>query len=91
MAILKKIGIALLVLILVLAVAAWWVLRGETADFTVAEVAGVDPKLDEPNEQTIPTVEVFKPIGWGANEAPAAASGLAVNRFAEGLEHPRII
>jgi YD repeat-containing protein len=91
MALLKKIGIALVVLILVLAVGAWWVLRGETADFTVAQVAGVDPRLDEPNEQTIPTVEVFKPVGWGANEAPAAAAGLAVNRFAQGLEHPRII
>jgi YD repeat-containing protein len=91
MALLKKVGIALLVLVLVLAAGAWWVLRGETADFTVEQVAGVDPRLDQPNEQTIPTVEVFRPIGWAANEAPAAAPGLAVNRFAEGLEHPRII
>lgn len=91
MAILKKIGITLAVLILVLAVAAWWVLRGETADFSVADVAGTDPKLDQPNEQMIPTVDVFKPIGWGANEAPETAQGLAINRFAQGLEHPRII
>ena len=41
MAILKKIGVTLVVLILVLAVAAWWVLRGETADFSVEQVAGV--------------------------------------------------
>ena len=91
MAILKKIGITLAVLILVLAVAAWWVLRGEQADFSVADVSGTDPKLDQPNPQTIPTVGVATPIGWGPNEAPAAAPGLAVTRFAAGLEHPRVM
>ena len=91
MSTLKKIGIAVLVLILVLGAAVWWVTRGETADFTVEQVAGTDPKLDEPSPQTIPTVDVFTPVGWGANGAPAAAPGLAVNRFAQGLEHPRIM
>ena len=91
MALLKKIGITLAVLILVLAVAAWWVLRGEQADFSVADVSGTDPKLDQPNPQTIPTVGVATPIGWGPNEAPAAAPGLAVTRFAAGLEHPRVM
>jgi glucose/arabinose dehydrogenase len=91
MAILKKIGIALVVLILVLAAAAWWVVRGDSAEFTVEQVAGLDPKLHKPDPQTIPTVDVFRPIGWAANAAPAAAQGLAVNRFAQGLEHPRIV
>jgi glucose/arabinose dehydrogenase len=91
MGILKKIGIALVVLILVLAVAAWWVTRGDPAEHTVAEVTGDDPVLAEPDPQTIPTVEVATPVGWGEGEAPAAAEGLTVNRFAEGLEHPRII
>jgi YD repeat-containing protein len=88
---LKKIGIALLVLVLVLVAAGWWVLRGDRADFSVAQVSGTDPKLDQPDPQTIPTVDVFTPVGWGANGAPAAAAGLAVNRFAQGLAHPRII
>jgi len=91
MSTLKKIGIALLVLILVLAVAAWWVLRGDPAEHSVAEVTGEDPVLAQPDPQTVPTVKVFTPVGWDEGEAPAAAEGLAVNRFAEGLEHPRII
>ena len=91
MSILKKIGIAIVVLILVLALAAWWIMRGSPAELSVAAVTGTDPTLVEPNEQTIPTVDVAKPIGWKAGEAPKAAAGLTVNRFAEGLEHPRVI
>ncbi len=91
MGILKKIGIALVVLILVLAVAAWWVLRGDQADFSVADVTGTDPKLHEPDAQTIPTVRIATPVGWAANEAPGAAPGLVVTRFAVGLEHPRVM
>jgi glucose/arabinose dehydrogenase len=89
--ILKKIGITLLVLILVLAVAAWWALRGDTAKLSMDEVSGTDPTLAEAKAQTIPTVEVATPVGWGDNEVPQAAEGLKVNRFATGLEHPRII
>ncbi|HTM96607.1 MAG TPA: sorbosone dehydrogenase family protein, partial [Croceibacterium sp.] len=91
MGILKKIGIGLVVVILLLAVAAWWVVRGSPAQYSVAEVTGTDPKLAEPDPQTIPTVDVAKPVGWAKGEAPKAAQGLAVNRFAEGLEHPRTI
>ena len=91
MAVLKKIGITLLVLALILAVAAWWVMRGDPAEHTVAEVTGGDPVLAEPDPQTVPTVKVFTPVGWDEGEVPEAAEGLAVNRFAEGLEHPRII
>lgn len=91
MRILKKIGISLVVLILILAIVAWWVMRGEPAEHTVTAVTGEDPVLAEPDPQTIPTVEVAAPIGWEEGDAPAAAEGLAVNRFAAGLEHPRII
>jgi YD repeat-containing protein len=88
---LKKTGITVAVAILLLAIGACWVLRGDPANLSVAEVAGTDPQLADPDPQTIPTVEVFRPIGWGATGVPAAAPGLAVNRFAQGLEHPRII
>jgi glucose/arabinose dehydrogenase len=91
MSTLKRIGITLLVLLLVLAVAIWWVLRGEPAQYSVEEVSGEDPVLAQPDAQTVPTVKVFKPVGWEDGETPEAAEGLAVNRFAEGLEHPRII
>jgi glucose/arabinose dehydrogenase len=88
---LKKIAIGLLVVILLLVVAGWWVVRGDPAEFTVDAVTGADPQLAEPDEQTIPTVEVAEPIGWPDGKAPEAAEGLAVNRFAEGLEHPRVL
>jgi len=91
MRILKKIAIGLLVVLLILGVAAWWIIRGDPAEYTVAEVSGTDPKLAEPDPQTIPTVGVVKPIGWPDGAAPKAAEGLVVTRFAEGLEHPRII
>lgn len=91
MAVLKKVGIALLVLVLVLAVAAWWLLRGDRADYSVEEVAGDDPVLAEPKPQIVPTVKVFTPVGWEEGEMPGAVEGLVVNRFADGLEHPRII
>jgi glucose/arabinose dehydrogenase len=91
MSILRKIGIGLVVVILLLAIAAWWVMRGSPAEYSVAQVTGTDPTLAEPNPQTIPTVDVAKPIGWAKGEAPKAAQGLTVARFAEGLEHPRTI
>lgn len=91
MRILKKIAIGLVAVLVVLAVAAWWVLRGDAADHPFADVTGTDPVLAEPDPQTIPTVRVAKPIGWPDGTAPEAAAGLAVNRFAEGLEHPRVI
>jgi len=91
MRILKKIAIGLVVVILLLVVAGWWVLRGSPAEYTVAQVTGADPLLAAPDPQTIPTVEVAEPIGWADGAAPEAAEGLAVNRFAEGLEHPRVI
>jgi glucose/arabinose dehydrogenase len=91
MAILKKIGIALAVIILVLGVAGWWLLRGDRAEYTVDQVSGADPVLGQPDPETIPTVEVATPVGWGATETPEAAAGLRVNRFATGLDHPRVL
>jgi glucose/arabinose dehydrogenase len=91
MGILKKLGIGLLVVLVVLALAGWWIVRGSPAQYSLEAVSGTDPKFAEPDPQTIPTIDVAKPVGWGANGAPAAAPGLTVNRFAAGLEHPRVI
>src|SRR5690606_40454708 len=85
MRILKKLAIGLVVVAVVLAVAAWWIVRGDPADYTVDEVSGTDPIIAEPDPQWIPTVGVAQPIGWGEDGAPEAAEGLVVNRFAEGL------
>jgi len=91
MRILKKIAIGLLVVIVILGVAGWWIMRGDAAEYTLEQVTGTDPLLAEPDPQTIPTVGVATPIGWAEGAAPEAAEGLQVTRFAEGLEHPRVI
>lgn len=91
MSTLRKILIALLVILLLLGVAFWWLLRGDTAGLSVEEVAGTDPTLEEPAAEAFPTIRIAEPVGWPQDEVPEAADGLAVGRFAEGLEHPRVI
>jgi glucose/arabinose dehydrogenase len=88
---LKKLLIVLLVLAVILGAFLWWISRGVPAQYSVEETTGTDPILAEPDPQTFPTAVIAEPIGWGAGEAPEVAEGLAVSRFAEGLDHPRII
>lgn len=85
----RKILLGILVAILVIAGAAFFVLRPDVAKQEVAAVAGTDPNLLRPRYETIPTVGIAEPTGWGTTEVPVAAEGLAVTRFAEGLDHPR--
>ncbi len=91
MSTLKKILIALLVLILIAAAVIWWLFQGEPADLTLEQTTGTDPTLAAPDPQMVPTVEIAEPIGWPDGAVPDAAEGLVVNRFAEGLDHPRVI
>jgi glucose/arabinose dehydrogenase len=53
--------------------------------------AGTDahPKLPPPRQRMIPTVVVAHAVGWPEGRKPKAADGLKVERFAEGLDHPR--
>ena len=91
MRILKKILIALVIILLLGAALVWWLLQGEPATISLQETEGTDPTLVEPDPQTVPTVEIAEPIGWAEGEAPIPGEGLQVNRFAEGLDHPRVI
>lgn len=91
MSILKKLGIALLVLLLVLGAGFWFISRGDTANVPWDQVVGTDPKLEDPQAEGFPTVAIAEPVGWKADEVPAAAEGLAVSRFADGLDHPRTL
>jgi glucose/arabinose dehydrogenase len=91
MRIVKKLSLALLVILLVAGGVIWWMTRPVPATIPLEETTGTDPTLVEPDEQIFPTVGVAKPIGWGADGKPEAAQGLAVTRFAEGLEHPRVL
>ncbi len=81
--------IAVLVLLVIIGAGAWYVVRGESANLPVAEGYGPNPTLPAPKKQLIPTVKVAEASSWPAGAAPTAATGLLVNRFAEGLDHPR--
>ncbi|GMN02478.1 PQQ-dependent sugar dehydrogenase [Erythrobacter sp. MTPC3] len=91
MAILRKLAIALIVLIAVLGIAFYVLSRGDTATLSVDEVAGTEPTLEEPDPESFPTVQIAEPVGWEDGDLPTAPDGLTVNRFAEGLDHPRVL
>lgn len=91
MGVFRKIAIALGVLIILVGIGVFFLTRGQTADLAVEEVAGTDPVLTKPQAQSIPTVQIAEPVGWGEGELPTPAAGLEVNRFAAGLDHPRTI
>ncbi len=87
----RKLLVALAVFLLVFGGFFYWVWRGTPAQHTLDELSGKDPVLGQPREEMIPSVSIAKPVGWAANEAPTTAPGLQVMRFAEGLDHPRVI
>nr|WP_228760662.1 sorbosone dehydrogenase family protein [Lysobacter niastensis] len=62
---------------------------GEQATLPVSDGFGPKPTLPPPNKTLIPTVNVAPRVGWRDAERPVAATGLAVDAFATGLEHPR--
>lgn len=65
--------------------------RPTPAKHTVDEMSGRDPLIVEPDVERFPSISIAKPVGWAAGEGPIPAKGLAVGRFAEGLEHPRVL
>ena len=88
---LRNIGIGLLVIIVIIAIGIAILMRGTSATLSVDEVSGTDPTLVEPDEGLFPTIDVAEPVGWAKGEVPEAAKGLQVQRFAEDLDHPRIM
>ncbi|MEK6374300.1 MAG: sorbosone dehydrogenase family protein [Acidobacteriota bacterium] len=62
---------------------------GEVARLPVEAGMGPRPTLVPPNPTLIPTVRVAPAKGWPAGTTPSAATGLAVNAYATGLDHPR--
>ncbi len=89
MSTLRKVLLALLVLILIAVAAIWWMLRGSPGEHSLAELSGPRPVLVRPNAQTIPTLGLASPVGWKAGQTPVPAAGLTVKAFAIGLAHPR--
>ena len=55
----------------------------------ITESYGFHPNLPEPKSSLLPTVNIAPAKGWSAGAMPTPASGLKVQAFAKGLEHPR--
>ncbi|MGD9502001.1 MAG: sorbosone dehydrogenase family protein [Methyloceanibacter sp.] len=54
-----------------------------------AETEGPDPAIPAPSEALMPAINLARAVGWPKGAAPTPAPGLAVNAFAQGLDHPR--
>lgn len=86
----KKHIIALSLIFLVLAAAAlFFITRGDVAKLSEAQSVGREPVFTPARQEMFPTVVIPEMVGWQSGETPQAAKGLTVERFAEGLNHPR--
>lgn len=86
---LKHIRNLLIIFIIVAIGGVWYLLQPDVARLSSDQLVGDKPVIGEAREQIIPTMNVAEVDRWKAGQKPAAAQGLVVERFAEGLEHPR--
>jgi glucose/arabinose dehydrogenase len=86
----KRIALLIVAAVIVIAaLAAFLVLRGDPANLPGTAGIGPSPTLPEPRRTLVPTVHIAPAKGWPDGAQPTAANGLAVNAFATGLSHPR--
>ncbi|CAH0355461.1 sorbosone dehydrogenase family protein [Sphingobium sp. CECT 9361] len=85
----KKYLALLLVILAVAAGGIFYMARGDTAQLKPGEDIGRTPNFTLARREIIPTVNIADVVGWKAGEKPDAAKGLTVERFTEGLVHPR--
>jgi glucose/arabinose dehydrogenase len=81
-------NVAILILIALIGIG-YYMTRPDIARVPVEKLTGPTPEIGAPRQQYIPTVNVAEVDRWKTGEAPIAAKGLAVARFADGLDHPR--
>ncbi|MDZ3833397.1 MAG: sorbosone dehydrogenase family protein [Sphingopyxis sp.] len=89
--ILKYAALALLLVLIAGGITFYIMSRPDVARFSTAELSGRVPVMASQRTETFPTVNVPEATSWPAGQAPRPAKGLAVTRFAEGLDHPRTI
>lgn len=53
------------------------------------QAIGDSPAIPDAKPQRIMTLKMPTAVGWADGQKPTPATGLAVNAFAEGLDHPR--
>ncbi|RZV34450.1 MAG: sorbosone dehydrogenase family protein, partial [Chromatiales bacterium] len=86
----KKILLILLgLLAAVLAIVAWQLLFPAPSILSEQADYGPTPQLVEPHKTLVPVLRPAKAVGWPGGEMPSPASGLAINAFVGGLDHPR--
>ncbi|WIA55549.1 sorbosone dehydrogenase family protein [Sphingobium sp. WTD-1] len=86
----KKHFIAIPLIALVIAGGAFlYFAQGDTAQLPAGADVGAEPRFTTPRNEFFPTVNIAEVKPWKAGEKPVAAKGLVVERFAEGLSHPR--
>lgn len=88
---LRYAAIVLVTLIAVAGIAFYAISRPDVARFSTAELSGRVPVMASVRPEAFPTVRIPEVTGFAANAAPRAAKGLAVTRFAEGLDSPRTV
>src|SRR5215475_10212458 len=62
---------------------------GDTATLPLKSGMGPRPILPPPRHALAPTVHIAPAEGWPEDTKPTPAAGLAVNAYANGLDHPR--
>ena len=87
----KYLLLALLALFVAIGGTVFYLSRPDVARLPESGLEGREPEFTQGRRQIIPTVEIADAIGWSQGAAPVAAKGLAVNRFADGLAHPRTL
>ncbi len=90
MRMLRRIRNALLLVAAVgLVVVVWQFLFPAPSVLVDGEDYGPTPQLTAPQTSLVPTVRPAKAVGWPAGGMPSPASGLEINAFVSGLDHPR--
>ena len=85
----KHIRNLVLIFIVLGAIGVWYLSRPDVATVSLDAVSGTKPVIGAPREQIIPTVKIADVDRWKSGEKPVVAAGLTVDRYAEGLDHPR--
>jgi glucose/arabinose dehydrogenase len=85
----SRVVLALAIIVIIAGLGIFFVTRGDTAKLSDTASLGPSPTLPEPTKSLILTVHIAFAKGWTEGGTPIAASGLAVDALASGLDHPR--
>ena len=78
-----------LLLLVIGAVAIWYVTRPDEARLSLDATTGKTPELTPIRYQIFPTIGIAEASSWPAGAVPKVAAGMTVTRFADKLDHPR--